>query len=628
MKRKAEGQLDLLTLEVPQAAQATVVATGSPAQIAQHAQQLVRKRDGSTEVFSRTRIALAIESAFKAVRDIPADEPMTGAMAETVTDLAEKIAKRLLAESPQQLPLEVEQIQDAVENQLMLDGFLTEARRYILYREDRRKLREQKAESTQTAPSPRPVRIIRHDGRHEQFDPERIRRRLTEATHGLEGCDVNTLVREISEFVSDGTTTTQICRVLLTAIKSRRGENASYDKVAARLVLKQLYSEAIPSVCAPGDFPTLHQNQFREAIETAVEAGELASELLMFDLLRLSTALKIERDELIACDGLQWLYDNCLARHADSCIETPQFFWMRIAMALAINETEKENRAIEFYDVLSSLRFVPSERLLRTSGRAPVILSRFAEDAEEQELTSRPVGHLNLCSLMRGDILDELLLYGTINSAVRLLDNAIDLTPYEVMREHRDIGIGIVGYDAARPTAERCTESVAFYATLASTTLASQRGMHPSHSDSNWDIDILPFESLKSLHAERIGSIDGNGSKDWVAVRSAVRRHGMRNSHLMALTPANVAEKFIRCSGVSSSFATELDQLVRCRKWVDGPVYITLPEYLSGPDLEQACVLAQQLGIRPFMPATKPASDSNAFTDAAAATKVLKSIEK
>ncbi len=626
MKRQADGQLNLIALDNNQAApqpvqQSTAPGNGCP---------MVRKRDGTFEPFNQARIALAIESAFKAVRDIPADAPMTGVLPETVRGLAEKIAKRLTEEFAQGTPLEIERIQDAVENQLMLDGFLTEARRFILYREDRRKIREQKAESAkQLPPKPATIHIIRNDGRQEQFDPERIRRRLVEAAHGLEGCELESLVRDVTSFVSNGTTTAEISEVLLATVKSRRKQSASYHKLATRLVLKRIYAEVIPDICPADEFAAVHQLSFRQAIEASVDCCQLSPELLGFDFGRLTAALKLERDELMASDGLRWLYENCFARNGQRRLETPQFFWMRIAMALALNECDqKENRAIEFYEVLSSLRFLPSEKLLRTSGRSHVILSQIAADADEKEITSRPVGHLNLGPMMRGDILDELLLYSTVNTAVRLLDNAIDIGTYHIAREHRDIAIGIVGFAAAPQIAERCTESVAFYATLASTALAAQRGMYPSHSDSNWSIDVLPFESMKYLHAERVGSQETRGAKDWLAVRTAVRRHGMRNSHLLALTPAPMAEKLVDNGTPQTSFATELDQLVRCRKWIDGPVFITLPDYLSGPDLEQACVLAQQLGIRPFAPTAKQASDSNVLTDVAAATKVLKSIEK
>src|SRR4051794_10798021 len=140
MKRKADGQLDLIALDISQAAPKSI-----PQQPTAPGKQcvMVRKRDGKFEPFNQARIALAIESAFKAVRDIPADEPMTGGMREAVHTLAEKVSKRLQEDLAQGVSLEVERIQDTVENQLMVDGFLTEARRFILYREDRRKVREE-----------------------------------------------------------------------------------------------------------------------------------------------------------------------------------------------------------------------------------------------------------------------------------------------------------------------------------------------------------------------------------------------------------------------------------------------------------------------------------------------------
>lgn len=579
MKRKADGQLDLIPL-VPKQADADLVAK-SPAITAQSTlnpeQVTVLKRDGTSEAFNKSRITVAIESAFKAVREIPADAPMAEAMNETVSGLADKISKRILEAVAQGRALDVEYIQDAVETQLMCDGYLTEARRYILYREDRRKLREQKPAA------PEPPNATSVD-----------------------------------------------------------------DKLGAHLLLKVIYSEAIPGSLAGTDAAAVHQRSFSYAIQDAVHNDQLASELLMFDLEQLSDALQLDRDQLITREGLEWLYANCLARDCDRCVETPQYFWMRIAMAFAANEEDdKEARALEFYEILSTLRFLPSEKLLRTGGRSTGISTRVLAETEDIDAAARIAGHVNLAAHIQNSAVDELLLYGTISSAVRLLDNAVELTSEQLSpatvhaREYRDIAIGVVGHDkaleslsmlgdspAALEFVERAAENIAFYSTLASATLAAERGSFPAHSDSNWNIGALPFESLTLSQAGSGGSSpDVNCSKDWLAVRVAIRQHGMRNGHILALTPAHVLERLVSDRGSTPQFSVQLNRLVRCRKWVDGRVWITLPEYLSGPDLEQAYLLAQQLGIRPFVMPVR-VTISEPFTDAAAATKVLKGIEK
>lgn len=561
MKRKADGQLDLIALDSPQAAQPVIAK-----ELQTSAPVLVLKRDGTAEPFNETRIALALESAFKAVHEIPVDEPMTGAMTETVQGLAQKISKRLLEDVAQGKQLDVEHVQDSVENQLMCDGYLTEARRYILYREDRRKAREQNLPKVEEAPAP--------------VD----------------------------------------------------------EKLGAHLLLKVIYSEAIPEFASANDFATLHQQRFSYAIQDAVHSNQLAPDLLMFDLEHLGAALQLERDELVARDGLEWLYGNCLARDRDRCVETPQYLWMRIAMALAVNEGDhKEERALEFYEALSTLKLLPSEKLLRTSGRSEAFLNR-TTDVDEQETTARAAAHINLLSHVQDGVLDELLLYATVATGVRFLDDAIEATRYRVdfraqyAREHRDIALGIVGFNQLLPsneTAQHWTESVAYYATLASAALADERGTCASYTESNWNTGVLPFDSLKFSQAGQGSSPHVNSSKDWLAVRAAVRRYGMRNGHLLAITPAQVVEKLISNCSAQRPFSEELNMLVHCRKWIDGPVYITLPPYLADADLEQACLLAQQLGIRSYtQPVRVTFSDDRSFVDAAAATKVLKSIEK
>jgi hypothetical protein len=631
MKRKVDGQLDLLSVESNQAAPP---AATSPPSVPAPVDVLVRKRDGSSEPFAETRIALALESAFKAVRDIPADEPMTGALTETVNGLAQKIAARLLGEAFSGATLDVEFIQDAVENQLMCDGFLTEARRYILYREDRRKVREQKAHAIPEPP--RDVYVVRSDGRRELFDLGRVRSRLIQAMQGLQGCDVESLLAELARIIGDGTPTDQIVQILIALTKSRRVDNPIYDKLGARLALKEIYREVIRDICPVAEFPALHRERFSYAIQDAVHNNQLAPELLMYDLDQLSHALKLERDDFIGCDGLQWLHETCFARHGVNCVETPQYFWMRLAMALAANETEKEQRAIQFYEILSSLRFVPSEKLLRTIGRSAAINAQAASaDVEEVELTSRVAGHVNLVAHVHNGALDELLLYGTVAGAVRLLDDAVELHKYRLdavaqhAREHRDIAIGITGSAVTTATdlAEATAEAIAYYATLASATLAAERGSYPTYTESNWNMGVLPFDGLKLSQPNHDST--RAPTKDWTSVRAALRRHGIRNGHLLALMPGNSADKIIGMLAQPSSFSDELNRILCCRRWVDGAVWITLPPYLIGPDLEQACLLAQQLGIRPYVAPTRMTmGDEHPFLDAAAATKVLKTIEK
>ncbi len=635
MKRKVDGQPDLLALDSvqsapPPAAKSPSTDTSKPAISSDKV--LVRKRDGSTEPFSRARIAVAIESAFKAVRNIPADEPMTGAMNEIVSGLADKISQWLLDHARKGANLDVERIQDSVENQMMCDGYLTEARRYILYREDRRKSREEKTEVPQT------IYVVRRDGRREEFDPERIRHRLTEAAAGLEGCDVDALLREVKGFIADGTATAQITDILVATAKARRDVCAACGKIASRLLLKEIYSQTIPEICPAKEFPALHQARFSYAIQDAVHNNQLAPELLGYELEHLASALKLERDELLAVDGLEWMADVCLARDGERRVETPQYFWMRVAMALAFNEgEEKENRAIEFYEALSTLRFLPSEKLLRVCGRSSAIIARNASsESEDVQLTARPGGHVNLAGHVQAGALDELLLYNTVTTGVRLLDNAIDFKKDRLdamaqhARDHRDIAIGIIGYDAAGASldlADRATEAVAYCAALSSAVLAGERDSYPACSESNWTIGALPFEGLKFAKADSNTPSQTNRapSKDWTSVRAAIKQNGIRNGHLLALTPAPALEKLISDASLPASFSSQLERTVRCRKWVDGPVWITLPQYLTGPDFEQACLLAQQLGIRPFTPPVRlTMSDDHLLIDAAAATKVLK----
>ena len=250
----------------------------------------VRKRDGRIEEFNEARICLAIESAFKAVEGIGRDANLPVPLQTAVKKCADTVVERMFSRAVRGEQMEVERIQDAVEDQLMLDGHLAVARCYILYREKRRQAR---AEREGRAPS------------------------------------------SVAGNIAQGRPA---------AGRACAGRSASFSPpTGAPVVAQDLQSSIAKNAVATGNWRRFTAAHFSRYIHEGEYLKQLAPELLDFDLDRLAGALRLERDELFPAAGLQALHDDYLLHDNGRRIETPQYFWMRLAMGLALNEGEQRS---------------------------------------------------------------------------------------------------------------------------------------------------------------------------------------------------------------------------------------------------------------------------------------------
>jgi ribonucleoside-diphosphate reductase alpha chain len=181
------------------------------------------------------------------------------------------------------------------------------------------------------------------------------------------------------------------------------------------------------------------------------------------------------------------------------------------------------------------------------------------------------LGSLNLLAHLKDGQLDEARLQATIRTALRMLDNVIDINYYptsearQANQRHRPVGLGLMGFqdalsklgisyasEAAVEFADRSMEAIAYYAILASTELAGERGTYTSYSGSKWQRGILPLDSLALLDAERGSAltVERSSTRDWQIVRDAIRRYGMRNSNVLAIAPTATISTIV---GVSQS---------------------------------------------------------------------------
>jgi len=750
----------------------------------------VMKRNGVEADFDPVRIQSAVEQAFKAERGIEADAALSTQDTDEVIKITRAVVKDVLSRARTGEQLEIEIIQDSVENFMMETGHFRVAKRYIVYREDRKRARALNPEDSDASATDTGMLVVRSDGHVEALDVQKIRRVLITACAGYEDlCSWKDLASEVIKQLYTRMPVSEIDQAMTMAARSRIEREPAYGYVTSRLLLRKLYKEVWQISVPTFEFEGAYRAGFAGYIQFAIQTEHLSPTLLQFDIGRIADALVPERDESFNYLGMQTIYDRYLTTHEDRRIETPQYFWMRVAMGLAINEgRDKNERAIEFYNMLSTFRFVSSTPTLfnagtlhpqlsscylltiqddltdifktisddaqlskwagglgndwtnvratgsyikGTNGRSQGIIpflkvandtavavnqggkrkgamcayleswhldiedflelrkntgderrrthdmhtanwipdlfmkrvkengtwtlfspndtpdlhdkvgksfedaytayERAADDGEfklykrlnaidlwrkmvtalfetghpwitfkdpsnirspqqhvgvvhssnlcteillntsRQEQAVCNLGSVNITAHTTADGLDDEMLSDTIRTAMRMLDNVIDINFYPTQEtrvanmRHRPVGLGLMGFqdalykqgfaydsDEAVEFADSSMESISYWALLASTELAEERGSYESFRGSLWDQGILPIDSIELLERHRGGFVDQDRTvrRDWSVVRDAIRKNGIRNSNTMAIAPTATISNI---SGVSQS---------------------------------------------------------------------------
>jgi ribonucleoside-diphosphate reductase alpha chain len=749
----------------------------------------VRKRDGRIVAFDRALIERAISAAFRAELGLPGEHALPPKIVGDIAAITDAVIADVYDDlrDPENA-VDVERVQDKVEIQMMRTGHFTVARRYIVYREDHKKARVLSGEEIPTDPNAPKLRVKLADGKREPLDANRIRAEIFAACDGFDEVDPQDLLAEIYRSLYDDIQPSDIERAMILATRSRVEKEPAYANVSMRILLNVIYRHAIGLKPIQEDVNKACRDGFSNFIETGIENERLDPTLRDFNLANLATALKPERDQDFGYLGMQTIFDRYLLHVNDRRIETPQFFWMRVAMGLSVDEENKEDRAIEFYEVLSTFRFVSAtptlfnsgtlhpqlsscylstaqddlEHIFKvvsdnaklskwagglgndwtnvratnsyisgTNGRSQGVIpflkvvndtavavnqggkrkgavcsyletwhldiedfmelrkntgddrrrthdmntanwipdlfmkrvmakaswtlfspdevpelhdlygkafeAKYAEYEKKAEAgglsqyrqidavslwrkmlsmlfetghpwitfkdpsnirspqdhkgvvhssnlcteillnTSRDetavcnLGSVNLVAHIKDGAINRELLETTIFTALRMLDNVIDINFYPTdeaansNKRHRPVGLGLMGFqdalyalrlpydsDAAAEFADLSMELISYYAILASTMLAEERGTYESYEGSKWDRGMLPIDTLKLLAEER-GShfeVDMSVRLDWNVVREAVAKHGMRNSNVMAIAPTATISNI---SGVTQS---------------------------------------------------------------------------
>lgn len=737
-------------------------------------QHKVIRRNGSVVAFEASKIAVALTKAFIAVNG-----EASSRVRELVNQLTGTVVSALLRRHPHGGTLHIEDIQDQAELALMRSGEHDVARAYVLYREERAR------ERAKAKAAPVHTLQINDKGVLRPLDEAKLAARITAACEGLgNAVSANPILKLTLRDLYDGVPVEEVRKCTILAARAMIEHDPAYSFVTARLLLNNICCDVIGE---DADMTTRYAEYFPSFIKRGIEAELLDRDMANFDLPRLANELTASRDLQFSYLGLQTLYDRYFLHINENRIELPQAFFMRVAMGLALRESDRDTRAIEFYHLLSSFDFMSSTPTLFNSGATrsqlsscylttvpddlagifeavkenallakysgglgndwtPVrsmgahikgtngksqgvvpflkvandtavavnqggkrkgavcayletwhldieeflelrkntgddrrrthdmntanwipdlFMKRVMEDGEwtlfspstcpdlhdkfgseferayiayeaktangeitlfkkisaaslwrkmltmlfetghpwiafkdpcnirspqqhvgvvhssnlcteitlntsESEIAVCNLGSVNLkAHLNTVGQLDHEKLKRTITTAMRMLDNVIDINYYAIEKarnsnlRHRPVGLGIMGFQdclhelripyaskKAVEFADNSMEAVCYYAYLASTELAEERGRYESYNGSLWDQGILPQDTLELLRRSRGGhvEVDMSASMDWNKLRTRIKQYGMRNSNCVAIAPTATISNIIGVS--------------------------------------------------------------------------------
>ena len=339
-------------------------------QVALETYQVIR-RSGDVVPFAPQKIATAATKAFLAVRG--AQGAASASVRETVDSLTHAVIRALVRSRPGGGTFHIEDIQDHVELGLMRGGHQDVARAYVLYREARNQERaaaKKKAEEeAAAAAAPKPTLHVTDNGQRQPLDQERLQALFEAACRNLNP-DISAapILSETLRNLYDGVPLAEVYKAAILAARTLIETDPDYTYVTARLLLHTIVREVMGRDVQPADMDAAYADYFPGFIQKGVDNELLNPELLKFDLPRLGKALKAERDQQFDYLGLQTLYDRYFLHVRKTRIELPQSFFMRVAMGLALQESDRDARAIEFYELLSSFDFMSSTPTLFNSG--------------------------------------------------------------------------------------------------------------------------------------------------------------------------------------------------------------------------------------------------------------------
>jgi len=354
-----------------QSPSASFVAGGvGGGQVTQLSDYKIIRRNGSVVAFEPSKIAIAVTKAFLAVNG--GQGAASARVREQVEQLTHAVVRALLRSRPNGGTFHIEDIQDQVELVLMRSGEHNVARAYVLYREKRnqeRAAQQTTAQETQTSTqATEPGLKVLDNGVEKFLDMAALRTIIEAACEGLgNNIDASPIITETIKNLYDGVPMAQVYDSAILASRTLIEKDPAYSQVTARILMHVIRKEILGHEVLQGDMQAEYSSYFVKYINEGITAELLDPRMRDFDLPRLAAALNASRDLQFNYLGLQTLYDRYFLHIEDRRIEMPQAFFMRVAMGLSLNELDRERRAIEFYEILSTFDFMSSTPTLFNS---------------------------------------------------------------------------------------------------------------------------------------------------------------------------------------------------------------------------------------------------------------------
>ncbi len=329
-----------------------------------YSQYQIIRRNGAVVPFEPNKIAVAMMKAFLAVHGTQG--AASASVRETVDGLTQAVIRALMRSRPGGGTFHIEDVQDNVELGLMRGGHHEIARAYVLYREKRTQERAQ--QSAHQMPAVHSLHVI-DGGKKVALDIAQLQALIEASCAGL-GAEVkpDPIVAETMRNLYDGVPIDEVYKASILAARTLIEKDPDYTYATARLLLHTIRREVLGEEVAHEAMSTRYAEYFPKFIQKGVDNELLDEKLLQFDLARLGAALKPERDMQFDYLGLQTLFDRYFLHVRKQRIELPQAFFMRVAMGLSLDEIDREGRAIEFYEIMSSFDFMSSTPTLFNAG--------------------------------------------------------------------------------------------------------------------------------------------------------------------------------------------------------------------------------------------------------------------
>ncbi len=322
----------------------------------------VVRRNGEVVEFNPTKIAVAITKAYIGVHGH--NSMSSVGVREQVAQLTNMVVLALQGRKPDGGSIHIEEIQDQVELALMRSGEHEVARAYVLYREERRHERDLEGVKRPDAQ----IHVVHANGERKELNIKHVYAVIQAACEGLLEVNPKLILDEALKNLYDGVSEDEVFKSVILAARLLIESEPAYNSVTARLLMHTIRKEVIGREVSQNEANDLYKTYFGEYIQKGIKAELLDPRLAEFDLTKIAAALDGKRDNQFKYLGLQTLYDRYFLHIRGTRIELPQAFFMRVAMGLALNEVERERRAIEFYKLLSSFDFMSSTPTLFNSG--------------------------------------------------------------------------------------------------------------------------------------------------------------------------------------------------------------------------------------------------------------------